>query len=449
MPTDLGGPAIWRRRSVLASLGALAAVATDGVLASPARPGGLPAWSPGELDIYHINTGGGNSTFFILPDGTTMLLDAGDLDRTRFAERSKPLQLAPRRPSEDITPGAAIVAFVRHVMPHGAAPRIDYALISHFHDDHYGGVRPGLKRAESGDFQLTGMTEVGAGLPIGTLIDRAFPDYGRRLDPRQMADSSFLNYRAFQMWAQARGTRLERLVPGSSGQIILLHDASRFPTFRIRNIKSSEELATADGQVMSLFGPLDPRNADGRLNENVQSLAFVLSYGAFDYFSGGDNTGLSGPGVPDWLDIESRMAAAVGPVDVLTLNHHGNRDATNAAFLAALKPRVLVQQGWVSDQPGSEVVHRMASRSLWDGPRTAFSTALADGTRAAIGPVVDQVYSSGEGHILIRVEPGGNRYRVYVLDDRGVIPTVRAVFGPYESGSGQKEQRNETTDQAE
>lgn len=37
----------------------------------------LPDWMPGMLDIHQIATGRGNAALFILPDGTTMLLDAG------------------------------------------------------------------------------------------------------------------------------------------------------------------------------------------------------------------------------------------------------------------------------------------------------------------------------------------------------------------------------------
>ena len=36
----------------------------------------LPLWTEGCLDIHHINTGRGESAFYILPDGTTMLIDA-------------------------------------------------------------------------------------------------------------------------------------------------------------------------------------------------------------------------------------------------------------------------------------------------------------------------------------------------------------------------------------
>ena len=35
-------------------------------------------WKPGEMEIHHIYTGRGESNFMIFPDGTTMLVDAGD-----------------------------------------------------------------------------------------------------------------------------------------------------------------------------------------------------------------------------------------------------------------------------------------------------------------------------------------------------------------------------------
>ena len=39
----------------------------------------LPEWQAGYLDIHQISTGRGNAAYLIFPDGTTMLLDAGDL----------------------------------------------------------------------------------------------------------------------------------------------------------------------------------------------------------------------------------------------------------------------------------------------------------------------------------------------------------------------------------
>src|ERR1700753_2530975 len=42
----------------------------------PASPS-LDPWQPGFLEIHHIATNRGNSALLILPDGTTMMVDAG------------------------------------------------------------------------------------------------------------------------------------------------------------------------------------------------------------------------------------------------------------------------------------------------------------------------------------------------------------------------------------
>ena len=41
-------------------------------------------WRPGELDIHFIQTGCGEQSFFIFPDGTTMLVDCGDFYRPQY-----------------------------------------------------------------------------------------------------------------------------------------------------------------------------------------------------------------------------------------------------------------------------------------------------------------------------------------------------------------------------
>ena len=51
---------------------------------SPADKVGEPyrGWKSGELDIHFIYTGRGEANFYIMPDATTMLIDAGDHQAT-------------------------------------------------------------------------------------------------------------------------------------------------------------------------------------------------------------------------------------------------------------------------------------------------------------------------------------------------------------------------------
>lgn len=136
-------------------------------------------------------------------------------------------------------------------------------------------------------------------------------------------------------------------------------------------------------------------------------------------------------GEPYWFDVETPVAEAVGEVDVLTLNHHGNRDATNANFLRTLRPRVIVQQSWISNHPGGEVLQRMISKNLYPGPRDLFATNMLEETKVAIGPWLTNAYKSMQGHILVRVEPSGDRYYMFILDDTREALSVSNRHGPY------------------
>src|SRR6478672_12894012 len=72
----------------------------------------LPPWTRGTLDIHQISTGRGNSALVVLPDGTTLLVDAG--------------------PGGDL-----IAAYIARALAPVPA-RIDYAVLTHFHADHIG-----------------------------------------------------------------------------------------------------------------------------------------------------------------------------------------------------------------------------------------------------------------------------------------------------------------------
>jgi hypothetical protein len=41
--------------------------------------------------------------------------------------------------------------------------------------------------------------------------------------------------------------------------------------------------------------------------------------------------------------------------------------------------------------------------------------------------------AADQGHIVVRVAPGGESYRIIVLDDRDEKMTIRSVHGPYSS----------------
>ena len=67
-----------------------------------------------------------------------------------------------------------------------------------------------------------------------------------------------------------------------------------------------------------------------------------------------------------------------------------------------------------------------------DRGRPALAANMPQANRDVIGPLLDQLLSR-QGHIVVRVDPGGERYRALILDDADESMRVKAVHGPYRS----------------
>jgi len=117
---------------------------------------------------------------------------------------------------------------------------------------------------------------------------------------------------------------------------------------------------------------------------------------------------------------------------VALVNHHGNRDSQNAFFVSSLRPQVFMIAVWSPDHPGHDVLERMLSDRLYPGPRDIFATNMMEVNRAVIGPLLERLKSS-QGHIVVRVDPGGDTFKVVILDDSSETYKVKSIHGPYRS----------------
>jgi beta-lactamase superfamily II metal-dependent hydrolase len=389
-------------------------------------------WKQGYLDIHHIVTGSGDCVFFVMPDGTTMLVDAGDIGDRKLRGGGYPLTATPPYPNNSKTAGQWIVQYIKQVLPDVKNPVIDYALLTHYHDDHIGGITPTTKTASNGAYKLTGITDVGNVLLIKKLIDRNYPANNFPTDLKiayQKEPSIFLNLQRFiSFHQQQNGLVAEQMKVGSTEQIQLKHEKDSFPEFAVRGIKANGTIWNGTGnETIEYFTADSVIDSKGWFNENPLSLAIKLTYGKFDYFTGGDNTGLQGFGMPKWYDVETPIAKVVGQVEVATLCHHGCRDAVNENFLSYLRPQAIVQQSWSSNHPGEEVLHRM----IYNGVNNVFATNIQDVTKATLGFWLTNNYKSTFGHIIIRVLPGGNKYYVLIAETIHEKIQIKKVFGPY------------------
>jgi hypothetical protein len=263
------------------------------------------------------------------------------------------------------------------------------------------------------------------------VIDQAWPDYNY---PNPLATEAIRNYRAFLDWqAQHNGLRVERIVPGRSDQIVLRRSAAKYPSFQVRNIAANGEVWTGVGTTTRKhFPPIEDLKKSELPSENMCSLALRISYGKFDYFSGGDMTAYKDEGEPPWRNIERPVAQATGPVDVYLLNHHGHYDSNSAYFISMLRPRVAIMPIWSAAQPDRHVLRRLVFQDCYPGPRDVFATSMTEANHAVLADWMDRLKAL-EGHVVVRVAPEGDTYKVFVLDNSTESYRIKSVHGPYES----------------
>lgn len=427
--------ALLRCRQITAGLLGWVAGVASLAAGAPVAGGPLPRWTAGMLDIHQINTGTGDAAFFVFPDGTTMLLDAAGVNR---AGERPPRYDAPARPDSTRRAGEFVSRYIERMHPDRQRVALDYAVLTHFHGDHMGTLTAGSPPAKSGAYRLSGITDVGDAIPIRRMIDRGWPGYDF---PAPSGGAMMVNYRAFLKWqAENRGLKVERFEPGRADQIVLQRAAREYPAFQVRNIAANGWVWTGSGTECRNRFP------GGSVPiENNCSLAFRLTYGAFRYFNGGDLSGIPGAKAPAWTDMESAVAWVTGPVDVHALNHHGTPDGASTFFLSVLQPRIHILSTYAASQPGPDVMRRMLSAGIYPGPRDIFITNGSwPGRREHMVKLYGETETAWlveelakvactQGHVLVRVDPGGETYRVIVLDDAAETDRVVSVHGPFRS----------------
>lgn len=386
-----------------------------------------PKWKEGELEIHHINTGKGESVFGILPDGTTLLIDAGDIGNGNDPRNTQTI------PDTTKEAGEWIAQYISWCLDFKEKKEVDYALLTHFHSDHMGSYSEKYPRTKQGGrYLLNGLTEVAECIPFRKMIDRGYPAYNY---PHEISNPAFNNYRDFVSWNTGHGTMTaERFVPGSNKQFTLVNNPDKYKDlFEIRNIVANGEVWTGVGNETRHHFPetKDLKGAES-VSENNCSAGIRISYGAFDYFNGGDITGCVYFNSPLWTDIETPVAKALGPVEVCEVNHHAWRDAMNEFFIASLRPQVFIMQVWNVSHFGLDVLARMQSKNLYKEDRDIFATNTPQISKEYISQPKNMKSLKGEqGHVVVKVHPGGKSYHIYMLDEYSREFYIKSIHGPY------------------
>jgi competence protein ComEC len=238
----------------------------------------------GTLEFFFIDVEGGASTLIVTPAGQSLLIDAG------YGGRGG-------RDPERILAAAA----------DAGVTRIDYLLITHYHNDHVGGV-----------------PELASRIPIGTFID-----YGPPLGTDRMTTG------AFRAYEPVRGAN-PHLEPRPG-------DALPLDGIEARVVSAGGVLLTTPldggGSTNDACAGAEDHPEDG--TENFRSIGVMLRFGVFRFLALGDLSGNTLTRLVCPRDL-------LGEVSVYLVSHHGDYDTNVPALYAALRPRAAIMNNGVT-----------------------------------------------------------------------------------------------------
>jgi competence protein ComEC len=233
----------------------------------------------GTLNIYYIDTEGGQSTLFVSPNGESLLVDsgnAGDRDLGRIVETVK-------------TAGVK---------------QIDHMWSTHYHGDHVGSLLALAKQ-----------------VPI-----MHFYDHGKPHPQDRVASAAFLS--SYEELSQGKRTIVK---PG---------DKVKMTGLDITAVASANQFIRTNlpggGRQNAACSGVPKKDESAYTDtDNGESAGFVLTYGRFRTVDLGD---LTWNGELDLMCPTNR----IGAVDLYLTSHHGLEKSGSPALVHALQPRVAV-----------------------------------------------------------------------------------------------------------
>jgi beta-lactamase superfamily II metal-dependent hydrolase len=286
-----------------------------------ALPQGSQGDAPVGLTVVIVDVGQGDGIVVKAPDGTVHVVDAGPTGRGI----------------------SAMLPAIAGLQPTGYG----YTFLSHFHEDHAGGL-----------------DEVLNALPFTAAVDRGDVNRPTTVNVTQYVAAAG-NRRQF-----APLGAVYPLGGGAQIRVIALNGNVLGGTF-VDPTASAQE-------------------------ENSRSLTLRLEYGSFAMWLGGDLTG----GGSSTADVETPASLACGDVDVYKLNHHGSSTSTSLNLVANLRPELAVVSCGVGNSfghPTSTVVNRLNQAAA---ARALLSTTTGSASTIGFGVAG-----------TIRIDTDGRRYR--------------------------------------
>ena len=260
------------------------------------------------LDIYVVDVEGGTAILFVAPNGESMLIDSGGLQRSLSDPRDS--------------------GRIMEAVNAAGIQKIDHMVTSHYDWDHY------------------------AGLP--SLADRIkideYIDHGPNAQPAEQADM-FMKDVYPQLYAKAKHTVVKAGDKISLGgaEVLVVSSTGEF-------IKTPTPGGGKPNP--SCVNLQTPRSN----NEDPLSISVYLAYGKFRLYHSGD--------LPQGKENELMCPTArVGPVDMLLGLHHGTAQSNSPALVHPLRPRVAIMNNGTRKGGNPEVMRTVLTspglEDLW------------------------------------------------------------------------------------
>ena len=321
------------------------------------------------LDLYFIDVEGGAATLLVSAEGESLLIDTG-------------------WPGQNDRDPRRIVHVLKDV---ARCRRLDNLAITHWHTDHYGGVAGLARLVEIGRYWDRGLPEdPGAGAD--------FPDGPRPDDPMGRAYRAASKNKRTALHAgdllPMKG--LKAVVVASGGKVIAAPAS--------RNTAETASAANPPANPLCASAPAD-LPVDG--SDNARSLAFLFSYGEFQFFDAGDLT---------W-NVEKTLVCPIdliGPVDLYQVTHHGMDISNHPTLVRTLAPTVAIMNNGKAKGGAPGAVKLLRSiESIKAAYQLHRNASSSDDDNADPALIANKGATDGE-FIMVRVAPGGLKFSVQI-----------------------------------